>query len=180
METQTPGPRSSAALSSQQANTPHGDGNPFGAAPMVDCDNVTTGKYPSRGWKLSLHCAPQVVGMWSQQANTPHGDGNRVEPLRKAPLKVVTTGKYPSRGWKPRIPSSLYMTCTASQQANTPHGDGNFLQARKGKGKRIVSQQANTPHGDGNLVGRLGGLDLAGVQRVATDQYPSRGWKLGR
>src|SRR5579884_381783 len=63
---------------------------------------VTTGKYPSRGWK-----PPRSRGTShrtaSQQANTPHGDGN---------FSIV---------------SEVYMA-HQSQQANTPHGDGNSQQ----------------------------------------------------
>src|SRR5579884_856412 len=111
---------------------------------------VTTGKYPSRGWKKA----------GGQLSATP-GQGH------------VTTGKYPSRGWKngsrPSIPQP---PSHSSQQANTPHGDGKMLPAqrewRPARHNRQIpltgmeksglsprwcqcpsSQQANTPHGDG-------------------------------
>jgi len=121
---------------------------------------VTTGKYPSRGWKpfsprplLSWGAGSQQANtphgdgnlvpmpslrpfrMWSQQANTPHGDGNTLEELTTIVNKyTVTTGKYPSRGWKHpcevRVNSDLIVQSHNRQipltGMETPMGQGGY------------------------------------------------------
>src|SRR5579884_3475262 len=189
-----------AACPSQQANTPHGDGKIWAFSSLVSVPVVTTGKYPSRGWKTSATWTMMRPAALSQQANTPHGDGKQFR-------------------WRFAL-----ATVKSSQQANTPHGDGNLILVGISSPLVLVSQQANTPHGDGNLFARrkrrdglgrhnrqipLTGMEtvkyhvahpyasnrhnrqipLTGMEtmiarptkppcsNVTTGKYPSRGWK---
>src|SRR5579884_1944254 len=111
-----------------------------------------------------------------QPINTPHGDGNPHNSDHSPPSSPVATDQYPSRGWKLGTYTSQSKSMSSRCNRSIPlTGMETCTRELCCTHTGCTLQPINTPHGDGNDHNDM--RHRARPFLVATDQYPSRGWK---
>src|SRR5579884_2668836 len=136
---------------------------------------VTTGKYPSRGWK---NLGFLLVGVSARRHNRQiplTGMENLGHMDHDAPRRVVTTGKYPSRGWK-TVPVALrarHARCVTT--GKYPSRGWKHHTPLKGCFTCDIVTTGKYPSRGWKLD--FGRHFVSSRVGVTTGKYPSRGWK---